>query len=160
MLVLAAVLLVSGLAQANEYSTTKDFDRKSPAEILAAVSGKKQEKVDRLISELGLFEAAKKLGVVRSFIKSFVKYKMSVVEQKLELGKITAKEAKAQNKAIIERLSDFIGTRLVKALFGKGEEPEPAAGPLPGDLPIDTFWLIDYDEYYHWQHNDDGTICK
>jgi len=156
----AFVLLSAGLVQANEESALKDFERKAPGEILAEVSGKNQEKVDRLVSELGLIEAAKKQGVVRKFIKALVKYRMAIVDYKLELGRITEKEAKAQKKAIIEKVADMISTRLARALFGRGEEPQPAVGQLPDDLPVDTLWFIDYDEYYHWQHNDDGTICK
>ncbi len=158
--IVAAVFLGTGFAQANEVSAPKGFERKTRAEILAEVSGKKQEKVDRLISELGFFEAAKKLGVVKPFIRALVKYKMAVVDYKVELGKITEKEAKVQKKAIIGKVADFISTRLAKALFGNGEEPQPVDSQLPDDLPIDTLWFIDYDEYYHWQHNDDGTICK
>lgn len=168
-LAVIAMLLVSGLALTAYASTdpvSKDaaqFVRKSPWEILMEVSGTKEARVKRLVTEAGLVNAARKLGVLRDFLRALIDYKRTEIDHKAEMGLMTKEEAALRKEALAKRLAYRIARWIMVNWLGFDQVSAPDSDPSSDaqviDLDIDPSLFLD-DDFYHWQHNDDGTICK
>jgi len=159
-------ILATGIALAAHASPAQAEDgeafvRKAPWELLVEVSGAKEARVRRLISEMGLLRAARKLGVLKEFVKAIVEHRRDEIDYRAEMGTITQEEAALRKEAIAKRLSWRIARWIAINWLGLDQVQPNQGGQPPADLDIDIDpSLLPYDDFYHWQHNDDGTICK
>lgn len=166
-LMIIAALLVAGIALAAHASPSPvkagegGFTHKAPWEVLVEVSGAKEARVRRLVSEMGLVRAARKLGVLKDFVKAMVEYKGDEIDYRAETGIITEEEAASRKEAIAKRLAARIARWIAVNWLGLDQQPsdQGTLPPVDLDLDFDPSLLLD-DDFHHWLHNDDGTICK
>ena len=166
-LMILAALLVAGIALAAHASPAPlkadedGFARKAPWEVLVEVSGAKEARVRRLISEMGIVRAARKLGVLKGFVKAMVEYKGDEIDYKARMGVITQEEAASRKDAIAKRLAARIARWIAVNWLGLDQKPSDQGDQPPVDLDFEFApWLLLDDDFQHWLHNDDGTICK
>ncbi|QGU94035.1 hypothetical protein GOM49_01790 [Clostridium bovifaecis] len=100
---IALTLLVSGTALAANYS--------SPADIISDLTKSTSDKVyEQRVEGKSYGEIAADNGVLDEFKNEMVKYKSSVIDERVAEGTLTKEEADAFKKELAERVADCDGT--------------------------------------------------